>query len=106
MDNGEIGLVTNMVKATWFDKLPKPLRVILTIISIITVVFWLCKLIFLILKMNRIVMAYIFDKDHYWTFVICLLMIGLAFAIFYQVEYNVFGKLWNEIVIYVKELIL
>lgn len=103
IDNG-IGMVTSVVKASWFDRLPKPLRIILIIISIVTIIFWLCKLIFNLLKINRIVMAYIFDKDHYWTFVICLLMIGLAFATFYQVEYNVFGNLWNEIVNYAKEL--
>lgn len=95
-------IITNVTKPSLFKSLPKPIRIALTVLSIITVVFWLCKLIFLILKMNRIVMAYVFEKEHYWTFVICLLMIGLAFAIFYQVEYNAFGKMFIKI----KELIV
>lgn len=63
-------IITNVTKPSLFKSLPKPIRIALTVLSIITVVFWLFFLIYQFLKLNRIIMAYVFEKEHYWTFVI------------------------------------
>ena len=98
-------IISVATKKTLFQRMPKPLKIILIILSIITIIYWVIFAIYNLLKLNRIVMAYIFDKSHYWTFVICLLMIGIAFIIYGQIEYNIFGKLYNCINEYLQYLI-
>lgn len=102
-------VITNVVAATkqsWFSKLPKWLRIILLILSIVTVIYWLGFAIYKILEAVRIVMAYIFEKRNYWTFLICILILivgSLLIAQFYF-QLDPFGKLanwfiekWNEL---------
>ena len=88
-------LAATIVKKHWYDKLPKWLKIILLIISIITMVYWLCFMLYKILCGIRVIGAFIFEKRNYWTFLCCLLILivgGLLLAQYYF-NLNPFGAI-------------
>lgn len=89
----------------WINNLPKPFRIIIKVLLVITLVYYIVFLVYLFLKYFRIFMAYIFDESRYWTFVICLLMILVSFLIWWQINYDVFGELWEYLCEKVKQII-
>lgn len=96
----------NIIRKNLFQSLPKWLRIILIILSIITVIYWAILLIYKILKINRIIMEYVFKKDHYWTFVICLIMILISALLLSQFVFGLdpFGKFINSIIEKINEI--
>ena len=64
-----------VIKASLFSRLPKWLRVILILLSIITVVYWLGFIIYKLLCAIRAVGAFIFETRNYWTFLACILIL-------------------------------
>lgn len=78
MDEIVENAVEVMTRTTWFSRLPKWLRVVLMVISIITLVYWVGFALYKILEAIRIIMAYIFEKRNYWTFLICILLIAIG----------------------------
>ena len=83
-----------VLKKHWYSGFPKWLKAILLVISIITVIYWLGFLVYQILKAVRCVFAYIFEKEHYWTFIICLFLIFISALLVAQFYYGLdpFGK--------------
>ena len=102
----------NIIRKNLFQSLPKWLRIILIpigiliILSIITVIYWAILLIYKILKINRIIMEYVFKEDHYWTFVICLIMILISALLLSQFVFGLdpFGKFINSIIEKINEI--
>ena len=96
----------NIIRKNLFQSLPKWLRIILIILSIITVIYWAILLIYKILKINRIIMEYVFIEDHYWTFVICLIMILISALLLSQFVFGLdpFGKFINSIIEKINEI--
>ena len=88
-------LATKIITKTWFDRLPKWLRVILLLISIVTLVYWLGFMIYKILSAIRVIGAYIFEKRNYWTFLCCILILIVGGLLLAQYYFNLdpFGKL-------------
>lgn len=99
-------LLQVVTKTTLFSKLPKWLRIVIIILSIITVIYWAILLIYKILKINRIIMEYVFKEDHYWTFVICLIMILISALLLSQFVFGLdpFGKFINSIIEKINEI--
>lgn len=62
----------------WYSDLPKWLKAILLIISLITVVYWVGFMIYKILCAIRVIGAFIFEKRNYWTFLGCILILGVG----------------------------
>ena len=87
-------LAQETIKKHWYSGLPKWLKAILLIISIVTVVYWFGFIVYQILKAIRCVGAYIFDKNHYWTFIICIFLIAISALLLAQFYFNLdpFGK--------------
>lgn len=79
-------IIKAVVKQHWYSNFPKWLKVILLILSLITVVYWVGLAIYKILSAIRCVGAFIFEKRNYWTFLCCILILvigGLLLAQFY-----------------------
>ena len=62
-------------RQSFFSKLPKWLRVLLIIASIVTLVYWVGFLLYKILCAIRVIGAFIFDKRNYWTFLGCIVIL-------------------------------
>ena len=89
---------TDIVKKLhWYSNFPKWLKVVLLIISILTLVYWLGLITFKILSAIRYVGAFLFDKRNYWTFIVTLLIIGISAILLAQFYFNLdpIGKLLN-----------
>ena len=88
------------VKKHWYSNLPKFLKVILFILSIITVVYWLVILFYKILELVRLIGAFIFDKHNYWTLISCIiiLFIGSVLIAQFVLELDPVGKATDLIV--------
>lgn len=63
------------VKKHWYSNFPKWLRITLLVVSIITVIYWGCLLIYKSLKAFRRFGVFFFDERNYWTFLTCILIL-------------------------------
>lgn len=77
-------VINEAVKRSLFSKLPKWLRVILIIVSIITLVYWLGFIVYKLLTAIRCVGAFIFEARNYWTFLGCILVLAIGTLIVAQ----------------------
>lgn len=93
----EVGtaIVNQVAKTNWFSSLPKWLRSILIVISIVTVVYWVFFLIYITLSTIRKIGAFIFETRNYWTFLGCILILGIGALLLAQFYFNLdpFGKI-------------
>lgn len=82
------------------DKMPKPIRVIYYVLLAITLVYWAYRLIALTLDLIQKIGLFIFEKRNYYTFVICLIILGVGILLASQFIFDLdpFGKLVNWIV--------
>lgn len=64
-----------MESGSFFSRLPKWLRVLLIIASIITLVYWLGFIVYKTLSAIRVVGSFIFEKRNYWTFIGCIVIL-------------------------------
>lgn len=82
------------------DKLPKILRVIYYILLTITLVYWLYRLIGFLLKSIQKIGSFLFEKEHYYTFVFCLFILAIGTLLISQFVFGLdpFGKCINWIV--------
>ena len=82
------------VKKHWYSGLPKWLKAILLILSIITLIYWFGFMVYQILKGLRVIGAYIFEERNYWTFILCLILIAISALLLAQFYFNLnpFGK--------------
>ena len=92
----EVGekVVAEITRSHWYSGFPRWLKAILLILSIVTMVYWLCYITIKILSAIRVVGSYFFQKEHYWMFLGCILILivgGLLLGQFYF-ELNPFGK--------------
>lgn len=87
------------------DKLPKVLRVIYYILLSITLIYWGFRLIVFTFKSVQKIGAFLFEKEHYNTFIFCLFVLAIGTLIISQFVLNLdpFGKAvqwfiekWNE----------
>lgn len=90
-------IISNVVKkSTWYARLPKWLRVLLLIASIVTIFYWICFCVYWILKFIQIIGSFIFDKNHYWVFLITIILSTLTMLIIAQIcGFNPFGKMFD-----------
>lgn len=81
----------------WYKRLPSVIRFILLVFSIITLVFWLGVLAFKIIELTRKLIHWLTDKNRWWTFVVCALIVGLGVFLASQFIYDLdpVGKLIN-----------
>ena len=82
-------------KLHWYDKFPRWLKIILLIISIITIVYWIGLMLYKILCAIRVIGAFVFEKRNYWTFLCCILILVLGGLLLAQYYFNLdpFGKI-------------
>lgn len=82
------------------DKMPKPIRVIYYVLLGITLIYWTYRLIALILDLIQKVGVFVFDKRNYYTFVICLIILGVGILVASQFIFGLdpFGKSLNWVV--------
>ena len=82
------------------DKLPKPIRVIYYIILAITLVYWLYRFSKFILDLIQKIGSFAFEKRNYYTFIICLIILGIGILLASQFIFglNPFGKSLNWVV--------
>lgn len=85
------------IKKHWYSGLPKWLKIVLLILSIITLVYWFGFMLYQILKGFRVIGAYIFEQRNYWTFILCVFLIIISALLIAQFYYNLnpFGKFIN-----------
>ena len=93
-------------KLTLFARLPKWLRAILLLVSIITVIYWLGFSVYKFLSALRVIGAFIFDKRNYWTAVWCILILCVGAILLGQFyfELDPIGKLIEFITPYYERL--
>ena len=98
----------------WYSDLPKWLKAILLIISLITMVYWAGFMIYKILCGIRVIGAFIFEKRNYWTFLGCILILGIGALLLAQFYFGLqpfenfiawIENLWDQLRNWVSELI-
>lgn len=93
----EVGttIVNQVAKHSWFSSLPKWIRSVLIVISIVTVVYWIFFLIYITLNTIRKIGAFIFETRNYWTFLCCILILGVGALLLAQFYFGLdpFGKI-------------
>lgn len=79
------------------DRLPRPLRVIYYVVLTLTLIYWLYRLIALILGLIQRIGAFLFEKRNYYTLVLCLALCGIIVLLTAQFYFNLdpFGKFWD-----------
>ena len=60
------------------DKMPKAIKIIYYIILAVTLVYWLYRAISLTLSLIQRIGSFVFEKRNYYTFVICLIILGIG----------------------------
>ena len=92
-------MTVDQVKTPLFSRLPKWLRIILIILSILTMVYWIGYVTYKILCGVRVFGAFIFDKRNYWTFLTCIaiLLIGTLLVAQFALGLNPIGKAYQYI---------
>ena len=86
-------------KLHWYDKFPRWLKIVLFIVSVITMVYWVCFMTYKILCAIRVIGAFVFEKRNYWTFLCCILILvlgGLLLAQYYF-KLDPFGKIVEQV---------
>lgn len=71
-------------KEHWYSRFPRWLKIILLIVSIITMIYWLGIIVYKILCAIRVIGAFAFDKKNYWTFLCCILILLIGSLIMAQ----------------------
>lgn len=86
-------IIQAVVKKHWYSSYPKWLKIVLLVISIVTVVYWVGRLIAIILEAVRTIGELVFDwlskamawignnifgKDHFYTCICCLFIAIVA----------------------------
>ncbi len=84
----------------FFDKMPKWLRVLLIVLSIITIIYWAIWLAFHIWKYTGKALHWISDPRNWWiyTSVILILVVGGLLLAQFCSDIKPFTHLWNNIV--------
>lgn len=79
------------------SQMPKWLKIILYTLLTITLVYWLILFIYKFLELLRIVIHWCSDKRNWWTFVGCILILGVGSLLLAQFVFGLdpFGKLLN-----------
>jgi hypothetical protein len=71
-----------IVKRAWYrrfyDNLPKWAKVLVMVLTILTLVWWVGLFIYKFLCLFRVIGEFIFDKRNYWTFLVCILILGIG----------------------------
>ena len=95
-----------VIKTSLFSRLPRWLRIILIILSIITVVYWLGFVIYKLLCAIRCIGAFIFESRNYWTFLVCvlILVVGSLLVAQFYLGLNPFGEIYEWFVEKITEL--
>lgn len=77
------------------DKLPKPFRVIYYLLLSLTLIYWLYRVITGVLEMIQRLGAFIFEKRNFYTFIVCLLILGVGVLLASQYVFGLdpFGKI-------------
>lgn len=80
---------------SFFSKLPKWLRVLLIIASIITIVYWVGFLLYKILCAIRVIGAFVFEKRNFWMFLGCIviLLVGTLLVAQFWLGLDPIGRL-------------
>lgn len=93
-------LSDEQVRIPFFRRLPKWLRIILIILSILTMVYWIGYITYKILCGVRVFGAFIFDKRNYWTFLTCIaiLLIGTLLVAQFALGLDPIGKAYQYII--------
>lgn len=87
-------LLKERIKQSKFNKLPKWLRVLIFVLSLITIVYWLGVAIYKLLCLIRVIGAFIFEERNYWMFLCCILIliIGSLLIAQFSLGLDPFGK--------------
>ena len=88
-------VIENVMKKSLFSKLPKWLKVILVIISVLTLVYWVGFIVIKILSAIRFILQEISKKEHWWFFVVTMLLVGIVALLLSQFVFGLdpFGKI-------------
>lgn len=81
----------------WYNRLPSAIRFILLVFSIITLVFWLGVFVYKIIDTARKLIHWLTDSRNWWTFVVCILILGIGILLASQFVFNLdpVGKVVN-----------
>ena len=95
-----------VIKTSLFSRLPRWLRIILIILSIITVVYWLGFVIYKLLCAIRCIGAFVFESRNYWTFLVCvlILVVGSLLVAQFYLGLNPFGEIYEWFIEKITEL--
>lgn len=79
------------------DRLPKAVRIIYYVLLGVTLIYWLYRAIVAVLDLIQTIGAFVFEKRNYYTFMVCLLILGIGvlFASQFIFGLDPFGKLVN-----------
>lgn len=88
-------VIEKVVKQTSFSKMPKWLKTILIILSILTLVYWVGFVVIKILSALRFILQEISKKEHWWFFIVTMLIVGIVALLLSQFVFGLdpFGKL-------------
>lgn len=88
-------VIEKVVKQTLFSKMPKWLKTILIILSILTLVYWVGFVVIKILSALRFILQEISKKEHWWFFIVTMLIVGIVALLLSQFVFGLdpFGKL-------------
>jgi len=105
-------IIKTVVKTHWYSNLPKWLKVILLILSLVTVVYWVGRLIAIILEAVRQlgdlafkglsiafnkVGSFLFDEKKFYTYISCVVIAVIACVLVCEFVFDlgVFEKVAN-----------
>ena len=71
-------------KEHWYSKFPKWVKILLLIVSVVTMIYWLGLIVYKILCAIRVIGAFVFEKRNYWTFLCCILILLVGSLIMAQ----------------------
>jgi len=86
-----------MFKNSFWNKLPLVIKIILLLLSIVTIVFWACFIAYHLANLLRAILHFLTEKKAFWIFMMCIIIcsvIGLLFAQFYF-GLDPFGKAYS-----------
>lgn len=88
-------IIENVTKTSFFSRLPKWLKITLIIISILTLVYWVGFIVIKILSLVRFILQEISKKEHYWFFIVTMLVVGIVALLLSQYVFGLdpFGKI-------------
>lgn len=87
------------MQESFFSKLPRWFRILLLVVSIITMVYWVALITYKMLCAIRVIGAFIFEKRNYWTFLFCIaiLIFGTLLVAQLFLGLDPVGKIWEYI---------